>query len=446
MTITPFDSAIYRGLISDAALASLFSDAGEIRGLLEVEAALARAQGTLGLIPKDAAAAIDAAAKGLIVDPGTLAAGTASAGVPITALVAQLRAAAGEAGAYAHWGATSQDIMDTALIRRLKSAITLIEMRLNKLAQILMAQAKDHRRSVMAGRTRFQQAVPTSYGLKAAGWLSGLTRHQTRLRELKARLLAIQLGGAAGTLAAVGTDGARLVEALARELGLVAPALPWHTQRDNLAEFAGWLSLVSGALGKMAGDVLLMAQSEIAELRPAAGGGSSTMPQKANPIAGEVLVTLAAFNAGQLGSMHGALAQEHERGGAAWTLEWLVLPQMVMATGAGLAKAGELMEGLMIDAARMRANVEATNGLMMAEAATFALAKHMPRGEAEKLVGEACKLVTPTRHLADALAGLTKAPFDAPLDLGALRDPASYLGAADAFIDRALAEAATVFS
>ena len=310
--------------------------------------------------------------------------------MPITALIGLLRKAAGDAGAYAHYGATSQDIVDTALIHRLLSAAAVIETRLAKLAHIFMAQAKEHQRSVMAGRTRFQQAVPTTYGLKAAGWLSGLCRHQARLRELKPRLFVVQLGGAVGTLASLGAKGPEVIRAFAGELGLAAPVMPWHAQRDALAEFAGWLSLVSGTLGKIGGDILLLAQSEVAEARPAAGGGSSTMPQKANPIAAEVLVTLARFNAGQIATMHGAIAQEHERGGAGWMLEWLILPQMTVAAGAGLARATDLMSCLVIDAARMRANVEATNGLMMAEAATFGLAAPMPRGEAERLVGEAC--------------------------------------------------------
>jgi 3-carboxy-cis,cis-muconate cycloisomerase len=441
MSISPFDSAIYCGLLSDDELAHLFSDAAEIRSLLTVEAALARAQGKLGVIPKDAAARIADAAHGLTVAPEALAAGTAAAGVPITALIGLLRKAAGDAGAYAHYGATSQDIVDTALIHRLLSAAAVIETRLAKLAHIFMAQAKEHQRSVMAGRTRFQQAVPTTYGLKAAGWLSGLCRHQARLRELKPRLFVVQLGGAVGTLASLGAKGPEVVRAFAGELGLAAPVMPWHAQRDALAEFAGWLSLVSGTLGKIGGDILLLAQSEVAEARPAAGGGSSTMPQKANPIAAEVLVTLARFNAGQIATMHGAIAQEHERGGAGWMLEWLILPQMTVAAGAGLARATDLMSCLVIDAARMRANVEATNGLMMAEAATFGLAAHMPRGEAERLVGEACKATAPGRHLADALRAVTDAPFDAE----ALRDPTSYLGAADAFIDSALAEAAETF-
>lgn len=441
MSISPFDSAIYRCLLSDDELAHLFSDTAEIRSLLAVEAALARAQGKLDVIPKDAAARIADAAQSLTVAPEELAAGTGAAGVPITALVGLLRKAAGDAGAYAHYGATSQDIVDTALIYRLLSAAALIETRLSNLAHILMAQAKEHQRSVMAGRTRFQQAVPTTYGLKAAGWLSGLCRHQARLRELKPRLFVVQLGGAVGTLASLGAKGSEVVRAFAGELGLAAPAMPWHAQRDALTEFAGWLSLISGTLGKIGGDVLLLAQSEVAEARPAEGGGSSTMPQKANPIAAEVLVTLARFNAGQIAVMHGAIAQEHERGGAGWMLEWLTLPQMIVAAGAGLARATDLMGGLVIDRARMRVNVEATNGLMMAEAATFALAAHMPRGEAEKLVGEACRAAVSGRHLADALRALTDAPFDAQ----ALRDPASYLGAADAFIDSALAEAAEIF-
>ncbi|HEY4134655.1 MAG TPA: 3-carboxy-cis,cis-muconate cycloisomerase [Alphaproteobacteria bacterium] len=442
MSVTPFDSAIYRGLLSDDELARLFSDDAELRGLLDVEAALARAEGQAGVIPRDAAATIDAAARALTVKPADLAGGTTGAGVPVMALVAQLRKAAGEAGPHVHWGATSQDIVDTALVLRLKAACHILQSRLAQLANILAAQAAAHCGTVMAGRTRFQQAVPTTYGLKAAGWLSMLVRHQARLTELQSRLFVVQFGGAAGTLASLGADGVAVAEAFAKELNLAAPASPWHTQRDSVAEFAGWLSLVSGSLGKIGRDVLLMAQSEVGEARPAAGGGSSTMPQKANPIAAEMLVALAQANAGQLATMHAALGQEHERGGSGWTLEWLSLPQMVLATGAGLAHAIVLIDGLVIDAARMRATIEATDGLMLAEAATFALARHMPRPEAERLVSAACKAVAQDRtHLCDVLKTLT----DAPLDYAALRDPRNYLGSADAFVERVLAEAKRAF-
>jgi len=441
MSVSPFDSTIYGGLLSDSETASLFSDEAEVRVLLDVESALARAQADLGIIPANAAAIISRAARELVVTPESLRSGTASSGVPITALVASLRAAVGADADYVHLGATSQDIVDTALVIRLKAACRVLDARLMSLAHILAAQANAHRRTIMAGRTRFQQAVPITYGLKVAGWLSALCRHRVRYGELNRRLFAVQLGGAAGNLAALGDKGSELPTAFARELGLHAPSVPWHTQRDNLAEFAGWLSLVSGTLGKIGYDVLLMAQSEIAEVRVVAGGESSAMPHKVNPVAAEILVTLARANSSHISVMHTAQVQEHERSGSSWTLEWLALPQMVVATGAGLLHASKLMETLRVDIERMRRNVDAANGLLMAEAATMALTQFMVRSKAARCVAEACSKVTSEGgHLADVLAASTGMPITHK-DL----DPAQYLGSSGAFIDAALAEASKVF-
>lgn len=442
MTVSLFDSAIYRDLLSDHDTATLFGDAAELRALLDTEAALARAQAAVGVIPTHAAAAITKAAHALTIDPDSLRSGTALAGVPIPALLTALRTASGEFASYVHWGVTSQDIVDTALILRLKTASDILEQRLSRLARLLVKQADEHRLTVMAGRTRFQQAVPITYGLKAAGWLSALCRHRVRLTQLRERAFVAQLGGAAGTLAALGSDGADVRTAFARELGLATCPIPWHTQRDGITEFAGWLSLVSATLGKIGGDLLLLAQSEVGEVRLAAGGGSSAMPQKANPVAAEILVALARANAGYLSTMHGAMLQEHERSGSGWTVEWLTLPQMVVAAGAGLARACDLMQGLYVDRARMRSAVDATRGLIMAEAACIALSATMPRMEAEKLVAQACTEVSAgKKHLADELSALVTPPFDAE----ALRDPTTYLGASETFIDAVLAEAASVF-
>jgi 3-carboxy-cis,cis-muconate cycloisomerase len=295
--------------------------------------------------------------------------------------------------------------------------------------------ADEHRGTVMAARTRSQQALPTSFGLKAAVWLSPLTDHATRLEEIRPRLLAVQFGGAVGTLAALGTRGIEVMEALGKELNLAAPAAPWHVQRDGLAEFAGWLSMVTGSLGKMARDLILLAQSEVAEVRPGAGGGSSTMPQKSNPVACEVIVTVARLNASLVSAMHQAMIHDHERDGPGWQLEWLTLPRMAVAAGAALNHAIAVIEELEVDAARMRANLDASNGLILAEAATFALSKHMPRPRAQALVKEACGEVAKSgQQLMKLLAGRTAAP----VDWEAVADPANYLGAADELIDRIL--------
>ena len=356
--------------------------------------------------------------------------------------MARLRAAVGgEAGNHVHFGATSQDIVDTGLVLRLRDLLDLADRRLAALVDSLAATADRHRHTVMAGRTRTQQAVPVSFGLKAAGWLLPLVRQRARLAELRPRLLLLQFGGAAGTLASLEDCGAAVAAALAEELGLGLPPMPWHAQRDGMAELAGWLSLTSGALGKLGQDAMLLAQSEVAELREsgdAGRGGSSTMPQKANPVSAEALVALARFNAGQVGQMHQALVHAQERDGAAWQLEWLVLPQMAVATGTALRHAGTMAAEMQVDADRMRANLEASNGLLLAEAASFALAAHMARTAAQDLVKAASRdALAGGGHLMDLLAERSTAP----VDWQRLKDPAGYLGATDSFIDRALAAA-----
>ncbi len=444
MTVSLFDSELYGGLFSDREIVALLDDRARLRAMLEVEAALARVQGRLGAIPAAAATRIAEVAESLELDPGALAPGTASAGVPVPALVASLRAAVGaEAGAYVHWGATSQDIMDSGLVLRLRAVLDALDGRLVGAIETLAALAQEHRGTVMAARTRSQQALPTTFGLKAAGWLLPLARHRERLAQLRPRLLAVQFGGGAGTLAALGEDGVEVMEALATELGLAIPPAPWHSQRDGIAELAAWFALVTGSLGKIGEDLVLLAQSEVGEVTtrggPGGGGGSSTLPQKTNPVAAEALVTLARFNAGLLTPATEALLQAQERGGAAWALEWLTLPQMAAATGAALRLAAAALDGLVVDTARMAANLEASNGLILAEAASFALAGHMPRPEAQALVKAACAEAAESgRHLMDVLAEMS----EAPLDWAGLKDPAGYLGAADALIDRILASLA----
>ncbi|MEE9210986.1 MAG: 3-carboxy-cis,cis-muconate cycloisomerase, partial [Kiloniellales bacterium] len=352
MTVSLFDSELYGGLFSDREIAALLDDRARLRAMLDVEAALARVQGRLGVIPPAAATRIAEVAESLEIDPAALAPGTAGAGVPVPALVAAPREAVGaEAGPYVHWGATSQDIMDTGLVLRLRDLLDRLDRRLAGLIQSLAALAEAHRGTVMAARTRAQQALPTTFGLKAAGWLAPLARHRERLAQLRPRLLAVQLGGAAGTLAALGTRGIEVMEALAEKLGLAVPSAPWHAQRDGFAELAAWFALVTGGLGKIGKDLVLLAQSEVGEARPK-GGGSSTLPQKTNPVAAEALVTLARFNAGLLALATEALVQAQERGGAAWSLEWLTLPQMAAATGAALRLARQALDGLGVDAAR----------------------------------------------------------------------------------------------
>jgi 3-carboxy-cis,cis-muconate cycloisomerase len=441
MSYSPADSRLFGPLFSEPAITALFTDDAFIRYLLQVEGTLARVQGDLAIIPAAAAEQIAAATTTLAVDWPALQQATATAGFPIIELVKQLRrAVAPEAGDYVHWGATTQDIMDTALILQLRDALLWLHENLEGVITVLARRAAEHRHTIMAGRTHSQQALPITFGLKVAGWLAPLLRHRQRLHELKPRLLVVQFGGAAGTLAALGEDGPAVQRALAAALDLGQTPSPWHNQRDTLVEFAGWLSLVSGSLGKLAQDIILLAQSEVSEVSESADrarGGSSTMPQKSNPIVSELIVAAARTNAALLGSLHNAQIAEHERATHGWQMEWLALPQMVGLTGVALAKARWLSENLAVDAAQMARNVAASNGLMLAEAVTFALAAHMDRAAAKDLVTQAVQTVLAEgRHLVDVVQGLT----DAPVDWAALRDERNYLGATQQLIDQVLAE------
>jgi 3-carboxy-cis,cis-muconate cycloisomerase len=319
----------------------------------------------------------------------------------------------GPASSYVHWGATSQDIIDTALVLQLRKVLDVLDARLDRLCGALVRLAERYADTMLAARTRFQQALPTTFALKAAGWLAPLQRHRTRLRQLEPRLLCVQFGGAVGNLAALGEHGVEVMDALADELDLASPPMPWHSQRDTLAELAGWLAMVSGTLGKFGQDVLLMAQNEIGEVREAAGGGSSTMPQKSNPILSEALVTLARRNATLISGLHQAMLHAHERDGGAWQLEWTILPDMASCTGAALAHAATLAETMLVDEERMGRTLSASGGLLLAEAVSFALSRHMARAEAQALVEQACRAaIASGRDLLEVVAELTEAPVD----------------------------------
>ncbi|MBO6770820.1 MULTISPECIES: 3-carboxy-cis,cis-muconate cycloisomerase [unclassified Thalassospira] len=439
MTISPFDSALLGGLFSDPEIAALFDDRAQIASMLLFESALAAAEARAGVIPGESAARIAEVCRDFNPDPASLAAGTASAGVPVPALVKALKAEiGGEDARFAHFGATSQDVVDTALVLRLRDAIGIIRRRIRKLARSLAAHADTHRKTVMIGRTRSQQAVPTTFGLKAAGWLAPLVRIDRRIDSLAADLLRLSFGGAAGTLASIGAKAADVESNLAEELDLPASDMPWHAQRDVLVDFASQLTALTGALGKMGQDLVLLAQSEIAEVQPGKGGGSSTMPHKSNPVQAEMLVTLARFNAGQLGVFSQSQLHDHERCGSSWLLEWLTLPQIIIAAGTALAQAVDMVPDLKINTGRMAENLELSRGAMLAEAATFALADHIGRDAADKLVKDAiAKSSANGSNLFDELPKLT----DAPVNWAQVGDPANYVGQADLFIDRVLGTA-----
>lgn len=436
MTVSPFDSKIQGGLFSDPEIASLFSDEAVIGEMVRVEVALAKVQEDMGIIPRDAAMQIEQAAAAFKPDYSDISASTETSGVPTIALVKQLRRVAGDAGPYVHWGATSQDIIDTGLVLRLKEALGILDRRLVSVTALLATLSETHRQTVMLGRTRSQQAMPTTFGLKAAGWLDGLLDAQESLSGLRGRLLRVQFGGAVGTLAALADQGGAVADALAESLGLEKSPMPWHTNRVSIVSFSDTLSLITGCLGKIGQDIVLLSQTEVAEVRQSAGGGSSTMPQKSNPVLAETLVALARMNAGLVGNIHQAQLQEHERGGPGWQLEELTLPQMVVACGASLRKAETLLSGLIVDKDRMRQNIEASNGLVLAEAAAFALSDHMDRATAQALIKETIAAVL---NSSQDLISLLKTKTDAPVDWETLANPASFLGVSDVFISQVLA-------
>ncbi len=347
MAAGPFDNELTRGLLGGRAeVRDLFTAQADVAVALKFESSLAVAEGAAGVIPAGHAEAIVESLKGFAADFASLESAAARDGVYVPELVRQLRAhVGGEAGQYVHFGATSQDVVDTSLILRLCHAVELFSSDIDRtFGQLDRLQTGFGGRQLM-GVTRMQDALPISVSDRLRAWRMPLERHQARLEELKLRLLVVQFGGAVGTLDRLGGKGEAVARRLAAELGLGLPNGQWHAQRDAIAEFASWLSLLTGSLGKLGQDIALMALRG-GEIELAGGGGSSAMPHKQNPVDAEALVTLARFNAVQLSGMHQALVHEQERSGAAWSLEWMILPQMVMATSAALVRAGDLLSNV----------------------------------------------------------------------------------------------------
>ena len=444
MSLSPFDSALYGKLFADAEIATYFTDDAVIAAMVLFETALASAQARVGLIPLAAADDITAACRDFTPDPASLSASCAHTGVPVPGLVKAIKAqVGGDAARYVHFGATSQDVVDTALVLRMRDVIGVLRHRMRKIIKSLMKLSNDHRTTVMAARTRSQQAVPTTFGLKVAGWLMPLVRLDHQLAISARQFLRLSFGGAAGTLASLGASGFEVEEALADELGLEIAEMPWHSQRDIVVDLAGKLTSLTCAFGKMGQDLILLSQSEIAEVTLANGGGSSTMPHKANPIAAEMLVTLARFGATQMAHLHHAQIHDHERSGTAWLQEWLALPEIVMACGKAMGGMYSLLGNLQVNSHKMRENIEISRGAMLAEAATFALAAHMDRDAADDLVKQAVATSQDEgTHLFDELPKLTHAG----VDWEKVRDPAHYLGMNDGYIDRVLGAAQRVLA
>jgi 3-carboxy-cis,cis-muconate cycloisomerase len=444
MPVNPADGPVLGTLYGSDAMRAVFDEQAYFQRMLDVEAALARVQGRLGLIPAEAAEAISAAAQAGNLRTEVLAASARNVGYPVVGVVSELSRAAGPAGGWSHWGATTQDIMDTATVLQVREGLDLIEAELRAVLSALASQADAHRRTVMAGRTHLQQALPTSFGLKCAVWAQPFVHHLTRLAQLRPRVEQVEFGGAAGTLASLGDQGIAVMEALAADLRLAVPMGPWHVCRDALAETIGFLGLVSGSLAKLATDIILLAQTEVGEVAEpyvSGRGASSTMPQKRNPIASEYILAAVRSVQGLVPVMLGAMAQDHERATGPWQTEALVVPQAFVLTHGALLHTRAIAEGMVVDADRMRANLEITHGLIVAEAVMMGLAPHLGRGEAHHVVKHACDVaLTEKVPLADALQ--RDPAVSDRLDRAAIErliDPAGYLGSADAFIDRLLA-------
>jgi len=445
MPLNPADGAVLGALYGSDAMRAVMGEHAFLSRMLEVEAALARAQARLGLIPAEAATAITAAARVEMLDLPALAKATRNTGYPVLGLVRQLSAAAGaEAGRWTHWGATTQDIMDTALALMLRDAFALLARDLDRTIAGLALQAARHRDLVMAGRTHLQHALPVTFGYKCAVWLAPLLGMRERLDQLRPRVLRVQFGGAAGTLASLGDRGLEVAAELARELDLAEPDLPWHVARDGIAEAVTWCGLLCGVLSKLATDVLLLMQTEVAEVfEPHAPGrgGSSTMPQKRNPISCEYILAQSRGVHALVPQMLAAMANDHERGTGPWQSEVLALPQAFGLTHGALAQALTIAEGMTVDAARMQKNLDSTGGLIVAEAVMMGLAPVLGRDAAHDVVHHACDIaLAETVPLAEALARDPKVSERlSAAEIARLTDPANYLGVAGAFVDRVLA-------
>lgn len=427
----------------------IFSDQGRVQGMLDFEAALARAEASIGAIPAEVVNDIVAACDASLYDFDELSIAIGNAGnsaIPLVkALGKQIATRSETAERYVHMGATSQDVMDTGLVLQLRSAVGLLEQDLANLADTLAQQAQRHAGVPMSGRTWLQQATPITLGAKIAGWLGSITRHRQRLKELKPRLLCLQFGGASGSLAALGEMAFPVAEALAGELKLGLPDQPWHTQRDRLAEFASFLGLVAGSLGKIGRDISLMMQTEAGEVfEPAAAGkgGSSTMPHKRNPVGAAVMIGAATRAPGLVATMLTAMPQEHERSLGLWHAEWETLPELCCVVSGSLQQALAVIPGLEVDAERMLQNLDLTHGLVLAEAVSIALAQRMGRDAAHHLIEQCCRrAVEQGKHLREVLGAEPQVAEQLSAQaLDNLLNPAHYLGQSKRWVKRAVAD------
>lgn len=445
MPATIIDSTIFGNIFSTEAMRAVWSDENRTSKYLEIEAALARVQARLGIIPQVAADEIVAACDIGKIDMLKLRAQTERIGYPVLGVVSQINALCRDRlGEYCHWGATTQDITDTATVLQIREALVLVEDDLAAISTALAALARRHRDTPMVGRSNLQQAVPVTFGYKMAGLLAAIERHRERLAQLRPRVLMGEFAGAAGTLASIERGAMETQEQLMRELGLAQPVIAWHTVRDTVAEVGAFLGIVGGTLGKLSMDIKLMMQTEVGEVHePFAHGrgSSSTMPQKRNPISCCYIHAAISVVRQHAAALMDAMVADHERSTGPWEIEWIVLPEAFCLLAGALKQARVVLEGLEVDVERMRANLEMTNGLVVSEAVMMGLGPHLGREYAHDLVYDICReAVRQNRPLLDLLVenGEIIAAMSSA-ELAALCDPANYLGQAGVMVDRVLA-------
>jgi 3-carboxy-cis,cis-muconate cycloisomerase len=434
------DPGLFDGVLGRGPVREQVDDAAWLQAMLDAEAGLAYAQAEAGLITREQADTIAEFCRADRYDLAELGRDAAAGGNPVIPLVRALTtavyAADQEAAKYVHRGATSQDILDTAAMLVAYRATEPLLDDLTAAAETVARLADEHRATLMPGRTLLQHALPITFGLTAAGWLVALDSATVGLTRVRSERLAVQLGGASGTLASLGESGVRVLAAYADVLGLPEPAVPWHTDRTRVAELAGALGTLAGAVAKIARDIVLLAQTEVAEVAEGTPGGSSTMPHKRNPVAAVSAVAAATRAPGLVSTLFGAMAQEHQRGAGAWHAEWLPLRDLLGTVGSAVASLRQCLDGLRVDADRMRANLDLTGGHLLTERVTGALAKRLGRlGAHDTVTTASAAALSAGRPLGEVLveAGI---PAD---EVTALLDPAGYLGSAETFVDRALA-------
>ena len=439
------DSKIFQGIFTSEAMRRIWSDENRTQKYLDIEAALARVQGRLGLIPQQAADEIVRHCHLDQIDLDKLREQTERIGYPILGVVSQLNALCKDKlGEYCHWGATTQDITDTATVLQIREALELVDADLSAISAALAQLARKHRDTPMIGRSNLQQAIPVTFGYKMAGLLAAIERHRERLSQLRPRVLVGEFAGAAGTLASLERGAMETQAGLMEELKLGQPLIAWHTARDSIAEVGAFLGLVGGTLGKLAMDVKLMMQTEVGEIHEPyyhGRGSSSTMPQKRNPISSCYIHAAISVVRQHSAALMDAMVADHERSTGPWEIEWIVLPETFCLMAGALKQSRFVLEGLEVDEARMRENIDMTHGLVMSEAVMMGLGPYIGREYAHDLVYDICRDAVKTgRHLLDLLAEHPEISkhLDRPA-LARMCDPANYLGQSGVMVDRVLA-------